>query len=145
MANITKRGSESNLPMMRDFFNMGSFFDDKWLSHFQHSMPAVNISEDEKEYNLELVVPGFKRDDIKIKVDDDMLTISTEKRTETEEKKKREYTRREYGYSGFTRSFHLPDNVKDDSIHAHFEDGVLEIKLPKSQTQVKASKEVPIN
>ena len=145
MANITKRGSESNLPTIRDFFNTGSFFDDKWLSRFQTAMPAVNISEDEKEYSLEIVVPGFKKDDIKIKVDDDVLTISAEKKMESEEKKKREYTRREYSYSSFTRSFQLPENVRDDSIKAHFEDGVLEIRLPKSETQVKASKQVPIN
>ncbi|MET0573200.1 MAG: Hsp20/alpha crystallin family protein [Pedobacter agri] len=144
MANIVKKVSGSNLPMIRDFFNIGSFFDDKWLSRLDNPFPAVNISENEKEYNVELVVPGFKKEDIKIKVNDEILTISAENKTETEEEKNKEYTRREYSYSAFTRSFYLPDNVKDDNINAQFEDGVLKIKLPKSDTEAKASKDVPI-
>ena len=95
MSNITKKGSELSLPMTRDFFNVGSFFDDKWLSRFENNFPAVNISEDEKEYNIELVVPGFKKEDIKIKVDDDMLTISAESKTESEEKDKKENLKKE--------------------------------------------------
>ena len=145
MANIMKKGSEQNRSIMRDFFNVGSFFDDSWLSRLENKFPAVNVSENENEYDVELVVPGFKKEDIKIKVDDDLLTVSAESKTESKEESKKEYTRREYSFSAFTRSFHLPDNAKDDSIDAHFEDGVLKIKIPKSQTQVKASKEVPIN
>jgi len=144
MSNIIKKDSEQNRSITRDFFNVGSFFDDSWLSRLENKFPAVNVSENESEYDVELVVPGLKKDDIKIKVDDDLLTISGESKTESEEGKKKEYTRREYSYSAFTRSFHLPDNAKHDSIDAHFEDGVLKIKIPKSQTQVKASKEVPI-
>jgi len=145
MSNIIKKGSEQNRSIMRDFFNVGSFFDDGWLSRLENKFPAVNISENENEYDLELVVPGFKKEDIKIKVDDDLLTISAESKTESEKENKKEYTRREYSYSAFTRSFYLPDNAKHDSIDAHFEDGVVKIKIPKSETQVKASKEVPIN
>lgn len=145
MSNIIKKSPEQNRSIMRDFFNVGSFFDNNWLSGLENKFPAVNVSENENEYNVELVVPGFKKEDIKIKVDDDLLTISAESKTESEEEKKKEYTRREYSYNAFTRSFHLPDNAKNDSIDAHFEDGVLKIKIPKSQTQVKASKEVPIN
>jgi HSP20 family protein len=145
MSNIIKTGSEQNRSIIRDFFNVGSFFDDSWLPRLENKFPSVNVSENENEYDVEFVIPGFKKDDIKIKVDDDLLTISAESKRESEEEKKKEYTRREYSYSAFTRSFHLPDNAKDDSIDAHFEDGVLKIKIPKSQTQVKASKEVPIN
>jgi HSP20 family protein len=145
MANITKKNWESNRPMMRDFFNVGSFFDDSWLSRFENKFPAVNISENERQYEIDLVVPGFKKEDIKIKVDDNMLTVSAETKTESKEEDKREFTRREYNYSSFTRSFHLPDNAKDDNIDAHYEDGVLTIKIPKTEMQVKATKEVPVN
>jgi len=144
MANITKRGSEFSRPMLRDFFNVGSFFDDGWLSRFENKFPAVNISENEKEYEIDLVTPGFKKEDIKLRVDDDMLTISAESKAESGEDSK-EYTRREYNYNSFTRSFHLPDNAQDDNIEAHCTDGVLKIKIPKSKTQVKATKEIPIN
>jgi len=92
------------------------------------------------------VAPGFKKEDFKLKVEDDVLTISAESKSEKkEEGKEKEYTRREYSYSSFTRSFHLPDNVKDDSITASYQDGILKLELPKSKVQVKATKEIPIN
>ena len=129
---------------MRNFFNVGSFFDDNLLSRLEKNFPAVNISENENEYDLELIVPGFKKEDIKIKTDDDLLTIGAESRSEKDDSKK-EYTRREYNYSAFTRTFQLPDNVKDEAIEAHYHDGVLHVKIPKSQPQPKNEKEVPID
>lgn len=145
MSNITKSSSASNLPMLRDFFNIGSFFDGNWMGRMESGLPAVNISENEKEFNVDLAVPGFKKDDIKIKINDDILTISAENKTESEEEKNKEYTRREYSYSAFTRSFRLPENVDNEHIDAHFEDGILKIKLPKTNTQKKSSKEISIN
>lgn len=145
MSNITKSSSASNFPMLRDFFNIGSFFDGNWMARLESGFPAVNISENEKEFNVDLAVPGFKKDDIKIKINDDILTISAENKTESEEEKNKEYTRREYSYSAFTRSFHLPENVNSEHIDAHFEDGILKIKLPKTDTQMKSSKEISIN
>ncbi len=98
-----------------------------------------------KNYSVEVVAPGFKKEDFKLKVDDDILTISAESKAETKENgKEKEYTRREYSYSSFTRSFRLPDDVKDDSISASYLDGVLKLELPKSKVQVKASKEITI-
>jgi HSP20 family protein len=145
MANIMKKVSELNRPMLRDFFDVGSFFDDSWLSRVGNKFPAVNVSENEKEYEIDLVVPGFKKEDIKIKVEDDMLTVSAESKSRLDEDDKKEYTRREYHYSAFTRSFHLPDNAKDDNIDAHCAEGVLKIRIPKTKMQVKATKEVPVN
>ena len=79
-------------------------------------------------------------------MDDDVLTISAETKTESNsDGKDKDYTRREYSYSSFTRSFRLPDNVKDDSISASYKDGVLDIELPKSKTEVKATKEIPVS
>lgn len=109
-------------------------------------MPAVNISENEKQYSLEVVAPGFSKEDFRLKVDDDVLSISAESRSEKQDGggSEREYTRREYSYSSFTRSFHLPDNVRDDSIKANYKDGVLRIDLPKSAVQQKTTKEIAV-
>ena len=104
----------------------------------------MNISESETAYSVEVVAPGFKKEDFKLKVDDDILTISAEAKSEKAEGNRKEYTRREYSYSSFTRSFHLPDNVKDDSIAATYKDGILNLELPKSKSQVKATKEISV-
>ncbi|HTE26923.1 Hsp20/alpha crystallin family protein [Flavitalea sp.] len=145
MANIIKKGLEPNRSIIRNFFDVGSFFDDSWLSRLEKNYPAVNISESEKEYNLELIVPGFKKEDIKIKTDDDLLTISAESKSESKDDSKKDYTRREYTYSAFTRTFQLPEYVNGEAIEAHYVDGVLQVKIPKNQTQVRNEKEVPID
>jgi HSP20 family protein len=143
MANIVKR-SRSMSPWV-DFFNVDNFFDNNWAGKWEKAFPAVNISEDEKQFSVEVVAPGFNKEDFKLKVEDDVLTISAESKSEKNEgDKDKEYTRREYNYNSFTRSFRLPDNVKDDSIDASYKDGVLTIELPKSEMQVKASKEISI-
>jgi len=143
MSNLVK----SNRPVspLRDFFNVDDFFDGGWLNKWQKDYPAVNISEDERTYAVEVVAPGFHKDDFKVKVEDDMLTISAETKTEKKESGNgKEYTRREYSHNSFTRSFRLPDNVKDDNIAASYQDGILKLELPKSKMQTKATKEILI-
>ena len=145
MSNIIKSGSRTP-DSWNDLFNMNNLFDNMWPDKFGKGFPAVNISETEKSYAVEVAAPGFQKGDFKIKVDDDILTISAESKIENEsDDKQREYTRREYSYSSFTRSFRLPDNVKDDSISAGYKDGVLKLELPKSATQVKATKDIQVN
>ncbi|WP_276501922.1 Hsp20/alpha crystallin family protein [Terrimonas pollutisoli] len=144
MANQIK--SNRAMTPWREFFNVDNFFDNNWLSKWERDFPAVNISESETAYSVEVVAPGFKKEDFKLKVDDDILTISAEAKSEkTETGDRKEYTRREYSYSSFTRSFHLPDNVKDDSIAATYKDGILNLELPKSKAQVKATKEIAVS
>jgi HSP20 family protein len=143
MANIAKH-ADQNRSQMRDFFNTDDFFSNNWLSRLENKFPAVNISDNEKEYEIELIAPGFKKEDLKVKVEDDVLTISAESKQEMSNGNK-EYTRREYSYNAFTRSFHLPENIKDDNIKANYADGVLKLSLPKSQSQVRARKEIAIN
>ncbi|MCS6820030.1 MAG: Hsp20/alpha crystallin family protein [Chitinophagales bacterium] len=139
MSNITRKLENSLLgPFFRDFFDADSFFN---LS--TGTMPAANIAETDKEYSIELAVPGFKKEEFKIKVDKDVLTISAESESETKEEKK-EYTRREYNYSSFSRSFRLPDNVKDDAIKARYENGILKLSLPKTEQQITATKEIKV-
>ena len=143
MSNLVK--SNRAISPWKGFFNVDDFFDEGWLTKWQKDFPAVNISEDEKVYTVEVVAPGFRKEDFKLKVEDDMLTISAETKSDLKEPQNgREYTRREYSYNSFTRSFRLPDNVKDDSISAAYQDGILKLDLPKSKTQVKATKEITI-
>jgi len=118
-------------------FYMSNLFDDDFFPALQNrtsSMPAVNIREDEKKYNLELAVPGMEKKDLKIDINEDVLTISSESRQETEENKDG-YKRKEFSYSSFCRSFYIPENVNRDSIEANYKDGILTISLPKQEEE----------
>lgn len=129
-----------------NFLDLENFFSPDWLGRPRNVFPAVNVSENDKQYNVDIVAPGFKKEDFKVNVEDDTLTISAETKQESnEEDKEKQYSRREYSYSSFTRSFQLPDNAQDDQIGASYTDGVLKLIIPKSQQQVKASKEVRID
>jgi HSP20 family protein len=128
-----------------DFFDVDNMFGRSWMKPFDKSLPAVNISENEKTYNVEVVAPGMKKEDFKVNVEEDILTISAESKHESsEEDKDRQYSRREYSHSSFTRSFRLPDNAKDDAIDACYQDGVLKLSIPKTKEQVKATKEIKV-
>ena len=97
------------------------------------SMPAVNIRETDNEFAVDVAAPGMKKDDFKIELDNNMLTISSE-RAQQEEKKEGDYFRCEFSYSTFKRSFSLPENmVNTEKINAKYEDGVLVIHLPKKE------------
>jgi HSP20 family protein len=100
------------------------------------NIPAVNIAERKDKYEVSLAVPGMKKDDFKIDVDGNMLSISSEKEEKTEEKDKK-FTRKEYNYSSFSRSFSLPDEVNQDKIEAKYEEGVLKISLPRREEASK--------
>lgn len=96
------------------------------------SVPPVNIRETDNAYEVELSAPGKKKEDFNINVENDLLTISSQfSETKTEEEGK--YTRREFSFSAFQRSFTLPETVKDDDIKASYEDGILKIYLPKKE------------
>ena len=108
------------------------------MPQFVSTVPSLNITEEEKEYKVELAVPGMKKEDFNIDVDDNMVTISSEKETEnTEGGDKKKYTFREYNYSSFSRSFSLPDNAEVDKIQAKYSDGVLCLSVPKKNAEEK--------
>jgi HSP20 family protein len=107
------------------------------------SVPAVNITEKNDQYNVAVAAPGMKKDDFKIDLEGDMLTISAEKE-ETTEAKDAQYNRREYNYSSFSRSFTLPEEVKRDKIEAKYEDGVLNLVLPKSEKAKVSPKTIAV-
>ena len=120
-----------------DFFNkpLLDLFD-SGLASRRMSVPAVNVTERKEDYLVSMAAPGLKKEDFKIDVEGNMLTISSEKEEENEEKDEK-YTRQEYSYSSFERSFTLPDEVNKDKIDAHYQDGVLELVLPKKEEAKK--------
>lgn len=126
------------LPSVFDeFFRpMDEFFDRGFLGR-TFTVPAVNIVENTDEFKLSLAVPGMKKNDFKIDIDGNLLTISAEVEVKKEEKKE-EFTREEYNYSSFTRTFTLPDEVNREKIEAVYVDGVLNISLPKKEEAKKA-------
>ena len=96
------------------------------------SVPAVNIKDNTDGFELELAVPGMKKDDFTVEVDNDVLTISSEIESEKEEKDEN-YTRREFSFTSFKRAFTLPDTVDGSKIDAKYKDGILKLTLPKKQ------------
>jgi HSP20 family protein len=129
-------------------FYMSNFFDDDFLPAFSNmtsSMPAVNIREDEKKFQLDLAIPGIDKKDLKIDINEDVLTISSETRNEAEENKDG-YKRKEFSYSSFCRSFFIPENVNREKIAAAYKDGILNIELPKQEEEkAKLSKQIRIS
>jgi HSP20 family protein len=122
-----------------DFFKpWNEWFDNGGLLGRTMNVPAVNITEHKDEYQVSLAAPGLKKDDFNIAVDGNMLTISSEKEENKEEKDKR-FTRKEYSYSSFSRSFTLPEEINKEKIEAKYEDGVLKISLPRKEEAKKPS------
>ncbi len=93
-------------------------------------VPAVNIMETDAQFELELMIPGFSKDQVEIAVDNDVLSV-TSKIEETTEEIKENYSRKEFTKRAFTRSFNLPETVNQDTIDATYVDGILHITLPK--------------
>lgn len=100
------------------------------------NIPAVNITEHKDAYEVSLAVPGMKKEDFKIDVDGNMLTISSEKEESKEEKDKK-FTRKEYNYSSFSRSFTLPEEINREKIDAKYNNGILKISLPRKEEAKK--------
>ena len=124
-----RRTSNSWLP---EIFN--DFFDNGWMERTSYTAPAINVIENEKEYELELAAPGLSKEDFKIQLDGEgNLVINMEKRTENkeEEKKKGRFLRREFSYEKFHQRLMLPDDVDIEKIDAKMENGVLNVHLPK--------------
>lgn len=122
-----------------DFFKpWNEWFDNGGFLGRTLKTPAVNITENKNEYQVSLAAPGLKKDDFKIEVEGNMLGISCEKEESKEEKDKK-YTRKEYSYHSFSRSFNLPEGIDQDKIDARYEDGVLRIILPRKEEAKKMS------
>ena len=111
---------------------MNDFFKPDWfggMERFESTLPAVNIKEDETGFELEFAIPGQKKEDFNVEIDDHVMTVSMETRTEDETKEKN-FTRREFSYESFKRSFTLPETVDEDKIEASYKEGILKFRLP---------------
>ena len=139
------RLNETMPSVFDDFFKPWSdLFDNDGWNMRPMNMPAVNITEQPNEYLLSLAAPGMKKEDFKIDVDGNMLTISSEKEENKEDKNKK-FTRKEYSYSSFSRCFSLPEEIKQENINAKYEDGVLKISLPRKEESKKPAKKIAVN
>jgi len=129
-------------PVFNDIFE--NFFNDQFISDRMVSrVPAVNISETDGHYHIELAAPGLKKEDFKLNLESNALTISAEHRDEqTGDDKK--YNKREYSYTSFVRSFTLPESADDAGIEAGYTDGVLKIDVAKKEEAKMASRQIEI-
>jgi HSP20 family protein len=123
--------------VLNDFFNQG-------INESSHKLPAVNISEDANSFKIELVAPGISKEDFKINLEKDVLSISTEKKSENKEEAKH-YSRKEFSYHSFKRSFTLPENVDKESISAQYVDGILHLTIAKVKKTEQAVKTISIS
>lgn len=142
------------LTRMNDMFpDMFEDFFKPWNERFSGNMwgkmltvPAVNIIEDDTSFTLSLAAPGLQKEDFHIKMDGTMLTISSEKEEQKEEKDER-MTRNEYNFTSFTRTFTVPEDIEMEKIVANYENGVLNLMLPKKEEakRMTQTKNIKVN
>ncbi|WP_159024063.1 Hsp20/alpha crystallin family protein [Formosa sp. L2A11] len=142
LVSVPKNGSLANTNSNENFPTLSNLLDDifnrelpsVFTSNFNTgiTLPKVNIKENADAFIVEMAVPGLKKSDFQIDLDNQMLSIST-KTEEEKEQKEENYTRREFGYSSFKRSFTLPEGVDVEKINAKYNDGILDVFLPKKE------------
>ena len=110
------------------------------------TLPSVNIKENTEGYDVEVAAPGFNKGDFNIELNNDVLTISSEKRVENETKDGEQFTNREFSYQSFTRSFTLPVTVESEKITAKYKNGILNVTIPKKEeAKPKPIKQIAIS
>ena len=118
-------------PFFSDVFD--SILNDSFLNdRSSNRVPAVNIAETENEFQIELAAPGLKKEDFKINLDKNVLSVSSEKKVENVEEGKK-FSKREYSYNAFTRSFTLPETADHANISAEYTDGILKLNVAKRE------------
>lgn len=146
---LTNTNSNASFPIwsnwLDDVFNreLPSVFTSSFNTGI--SLPKVNIKETADSFMVEMAVPGLKKSDFCLDLDNQVLSISTEA-NEDNETKEENYTRREFGYSSFKRTFTLPESVNDEKIDANYKDGILSILLPKKdEAKQKAIRSIKVS
>lgn len=129
-------------PFFNDVFDSilnDSFIGDRLVAR----VPAVNIAENNNEFHVELAIPGLKKEDFKIALDKNVLSVSAEKKTDNDQEVK-EYSKREYSYHSFVRSFTLPDSADQSKIEADYTDGILTLTIAKREEAKFQSREIAV-
>ncbi|WP_372756653.1 Hsp20/alpha crystallin family protein [Mariniflexile sp.] len=147
-----KKPAESNFnltPYLPSWFDdiLGKGLGTEFMSNFNTgiTLPAVNVINSDSEFVIDMAVPGLKKSDFEINIDNNILSIGVETKTESNEKKEN-YTRREFGYSSFNRTFTIPDSVNTEAISADYKEGILKIHLPKKEeAKKKPAKKISIS
>lgn len=138
---------KSGIPtLLSDFFNADNFLSNKWFEkEFNQTLPAVNIKENADGFNIEFAAPGFSKTDFKVNIEQDLLTVSAEKKEEKKEENE-QYTRKEFSYNTFSRSFTLPQTANAEKIDAKYSDGILRLVIPKKEEAKKQGpKEIKVD
>lgn len=140
----TNRAYPTIRTRLSDMFDLDNFFNEPFFespvwAEWRTKVPATNIRETDDAYVVELAAPGLDKKDFMVNIDNGVLEIKVEKEREDSEEKEN-YTRREYSYSNFSRTFSLPDTVDGENIQAKYENGVLHVTLPKRPEAKKAAK-----
>lgn len=130
--------------LLTDLFDYDKFFGNDFMKRFEINLPAANVIDGEKSYKIELAIPGFKKEDIKVNIENEILTISAETKGEKEDKNEK-YTRKEFSYNSFTRSFQLPKTANSEKVDAKYENGLLKLEVAKKEEAIKhGRKEISI-
>ncbi|SKB63707.1 HSP20 family protein [Sphingobacterium nematocida] len=129
-------------PFVNSVFD--NLFNDSFISdRLVTRVPAVNITETAEAFAIELAAPGLQKSDFKINVDKNIISVGVEKVEETETKEKM-YSKKEYNYSSFSRSFTLPDTVDYSSIDASYTDGILHVRIGKKEEAIVAKRLIEV-
>jgi len=125
---------------LADYFDYDRFFHSPW----GHNFPPVNVKENVKSFEIELMVPGYNKMDFNISMDEEFLTVSAEGKHE-DERKGDDYTQKQFGFIEFSRSFHLPANANEQDIQAKYDEGILKLTIPKKNiTASKPKKSIEV-
>jgi len=128
---------------VENFFAETDDFLKNWNLDMNAMMPAINVKEDKEAFIIDVAAPGMKREDFKVEVDRGVLVISATTEEKKEEKTE-DYRRQEFNYRDFRRSFWLPENIMADKIEAHYDNGILQLKLPKMVNMPEKGKTIKV-
>lgn len=138
----------NRIPRLFDHFLENDLFDlsNSNFSETNTTLPAVNVKEKKDAFEIEMSAPGLKKEDFNVELNNNLLTISCEKKDEDETKDEDgKYTRREFIYQSFSRSFNLPDTIDKEKIDAKYEDGILTLSVPKKENVIPSPKRIDIS
>ncbi|MES2427127.1 MAG: Hsp20/alpha crystallin family protein [Bacteroidota bacterium] len=142
---LVKFGKEQKNGIVNPFFNdVYSLLNDSYLSEkIATRTPAVNIAETDNQFEIDLAVPGLSKEDIKINLDKNVLSVSADKKTETVDENKK-FTKREYSFNSFSRSFNLPESADQSKIEADYTAGILKLTIAKKEEAKFQSREIAV-